>query len=97
MSTIIYCWIFRSQVCEKSAWHTTVPDKINRYNEAVPRKVYPVVVACTLEEPVLDDVQIVSNPSTKNIILDKKHCLLIIKEGLPRIVTSLLCNLPSTF
>lgn len=49
----------RSQVCEKSAWHTTVPDKINQYNEAVPRKVYPVVVACTLEESVLDDVQIV--------------------------------------
>ncbi|XP_052699060.1 cell growth regulator with RING finger domain protein 1-like isoform X1 [Crassostrea angulata] len=49
----------RSQVCEKSLWHTTVPDKINQYSGAVPRTVYPVVVACTREEYVLDDVQIV--------------------------------------
>lgn len=52
-------------MCEKSAWHTIVPDKISQYSGAVPRTVYPVVVAFTLEEPVLDDVQIVSNPSTK--------------------------------
>uniref|UniRef100_A0A8W8HWN8 RING-type domain-containing protein n=1 Tax=Magallana gigas TaxID=29159 RepID=A0A8W8HWN8_MAGGI len=55
----------RSQVCEKSLWHTTVPDKINQYSGAVPRTVYPVVVACTREEHVLDDVQIPFYVSTE--------------------------------
>ncbi|XP_061173647.1 cell growth regulator with RING finger domain protein 1-like [Saccostrea echinata] len=49
----------RSQKCENLEWHTEIPDRIKQHGKAPPRSTYPVVVACTLEEPVAGELQIV--------------------------------------
>lgn len=58
-SHILHNFSFRSQVCENSLWHVTVAEKIAQDSETPPRKTYPVVVACTLDESPSDDKQIV--------------------------------------
>ncbi|XP_062617823.1 cell growth regulator with RING finger domain protein 1-like [Saccostrea cucullata] len=49
----------RPQKCEDSEWHMEIPDRVKHPDKTSPRNTYPVVVACTLEKPVAEELQIV--------------------------------------
>ncbi|XP_048737260.2 cell growth regulator with RING finger domain protein 1-like isoform X2 [Ostrea edulis] len=52
-------YLEKSQICENSEWQIEIPVNVKQHSEASPRKTYPAVVACTLEEPLTEDLQIV--------------------------------------